>query len=53
MECPGEEHVMSRLAHSSEEHLYALEPYLGNRKTYYEIRYIFRPNSFFQILLVC
>jgi hypothetical protein len=29
-----------------------LKPYLGNRKTYSEICYIFGPNSFFQILFV-
>jgi hypothetical protein len=29
-----------------------LKPYVGNRKTYSDIRYIFGPNSFFQILFV-
>jgi len=29
-----------------------LKLYLGNRKTYYEIRNIFGPNSFFQIQFV-
>jgi hypothetical protein len=29
-----------------------MQPYLGNRKTYSEIRYIFRPNSFFKIRFV-
>jgi hypothetical protein len=29
-----------------------LKSYLGNGKTYSEIRYIFGPNSFFQIVFV-
>jgi hypothetical protein len=49
---PGEEHVKSRLAYFSGEQFQASKPYLGNGKTYSEIRYIFGPNSFFQILFV-
>jgi hypothetical protein len=51
MKGSGEEYVKSRFAYFSVECL-TLKPHLGNRKIYSEIRYIFGPNKFFQILFV-
>jgi len=44
-------HAKSCFAHFSGEHFKALKPYLGDNKTYSEIRYISGPNMFVQILL--
>jgi hypothetical protein len=49
---PGEEHVKSRFAYFSEECLQDLKPYLRNKKTYSEIRYIFGSNIFIQSLFI-
>jgi hypothetical protein len=50
MKGPWEEQVTFRIF--SEERFKALKPYPDNRKTYSEIRFIFGPNSFFQIQFV-
>jgi hypothetical protein len=51
MNCPGEEHVKSR-SYIFQESILSSETYLGKRKTYSEICYIFGPNAYFQILFV-
>jgi hypothetical protein len=45
--------MLSHVSHIfSGEYFKTLKPHLGNRKIYSEIRYIFGPNKFFQILFV-
>jgi hypothetical protein len=45
-------HAKPCFAHFSGEHFKALKPYLGDNKTYSEIRYISGPNMSDQILFV-